>query len=315
LKLGELELKIFIHIGHGKTGTSAIQSFLATNREKLLDYGVDYPEHSSFSLAKEGKITSGNGELLLSPFQFNSNNHSYLFSNEGLYFKLSDKEKLSRLVHSLPVKPTIICYTRDLVDYYISSWGQYIKRGRGVRDIDNRVQSIEGFYGILANYISWADELGYSIVVNNYSRHSENLVEHFVSLILGHNIDVDKDFEFENKVVNRSLTRSEYKVQQLFNKYSTERTNRFVSDKLVNSLPGLEVDKPFIRNQTYQNLIDRSLKDIDFINRHIDPLEKIDTSESEYVQESIGGKNKQQYFFSEDQLDVLIKSIMEKINE
>ena len=59
--------EIILHIGHGKTGTSYLQSCLALNRQKLLDIGIDYPEDRSFKSAKKGEITSGN------PAQFFNN--------------------------------------------------------------------------------------------------------------------------------------------------------------------------------------------------------------------------------------------------
>ena len=36
---------LVIHVGHGKTGTSAIQSFLALNQAKLREFGVIYPDN------------------------------------------------------------------------------------------------------------------------------------------------------------------------------------------------------------------------------------------------------------------------------
>ena len=84
--------EIILHIGHGKTGTSYLQSCLALNRQKLLDIGIDYPEDRSFTSAKKGEITSGN------PAQFFNNylniesitdKETILFSNEGFYETLN----------------------------------------------------------------------------------------------------------------------------------------------------------------------------------------------------------------------------------
>jgi len=53
-------MKLTLHIGTQKTGSSALQSFLALNSDLLADYGILYPEHSSFSSAKMGEVSSGN---------------------------------------------------------------------------------------------------------------------------------------------------------------------------------------------------------------------------------------------------------------
>ena len=53
---------IKIHVGPPKTGTSAIQSWLFSNREKLKNEGIYYPEHS----CDENGVSSGNYEKLIS---------------------------------------------------------------------------------------------------------------------------------------------------------------------------------------------------------------------------------------------------------
>ncbi|MCH1458014.1 MAG: hypothetical protein L7T86_03935, partial [Synechococcus sp. MOX_bin73] len=37
------KIKLFLHIGHGKTGTSAIQSSLAIASDELSKKGISYP--------------------------------------------------------------------------------------------------------------------------------------------------------------------------------------------------------------------------------------------------------------------------------
>jgi len=63
-------LKLTLHIGHGKTGTSALQSFLALNENLLLEYGICYPKNYTFDAAKKGYISSGNLEITGSEFYF-----------------------------------------------------------------------------------------------------------------------------------------------------------------------------------------------------------------------------------------------------
>ena len=53
--------KLFLHIGHGKTGTSAVQSSLAIASGKLLERGINYPIHPSLrDRSSQLEITSGN---------------------------------------------------------------------------------------------------------------------------------------------------------------------------------------------------------------------------------------------------------------
>lgn len=306
-------MEIFIHIGHGKTGSSAIQSFLATNRNLLLKYGVDYPEHGSFSAAKQAKISSGNGGLVLSDFQFNSNHDVYLFSNEGLYGRLKRKEDLISLIDRLPAKPVLICYTRDLFDYYTSSWGQSIKRGKAIADIDEHAKGFNGFLGILANYIKWADELGYELIIKNYSRHSDNLIKHFCSLIIPENSMFFSEANFDIGVVNRSLTTSEYKMQQLFNKFFPNKSSDFISDVLVNELPNIKSDVSKITETTYRILLSKYKDNIDYINSHIEDYEQISIDPKGLISNTKEYSDESAYCFSEEQLSALVRSISRKM--
>ena len=55
--------KLFLHIGHGKTGTSAIQSSLAIASNDLAGQGISYPIQQSLrDRASRLEIPSGNWE-------------------------------------------------------------------------------------------------------------------------------------------------------------------------------------------------------------------------------------------------------------
>lgn len=306
-------MEIFIHIGHGKTGSSAIQSFLAKNRDLLLKYGVNYPEHESFGKALENKISSGNGGLLLTNFKFKENEDKYLLSSESLYGRLKDKEVLAALIKKLPTKPILICYTRDFFDYYISSWGQSIKRGRIVESIDEHAIGFKGFLGILVRYIEWADELGYQLVIKNYSKHEDDLIQSFCSIFLDENSGFFQEADFDVGVVNRSLTHSEYKVQQLFNKFLPYKSSDFISDVLVEKLPLVESEASPIMESTYNLLLSRYIEDIDYINQYIESNEEVGVKVKGMVRPDKEVYEKAQYTFSEEQLKLLVESISNRI--
>ncbi len=56
--------EIILHIGMPKTGTSALQVFLARNHAALKAHSIDYFQIGEFNLGLKGSISSGNGSFL-----------------------------------------------------------------------------------------------------------------------------------------------------------------------------------------------------------------------------------------------------------
>ena len=92
--------KLFLHIGHGKTGTSAVQSSLAIASGKLLERGINYPIHPSLrDRSSQLEITSGNWapnpevsltQELLTLANNNQNAPSIILSSESLFWDIPE---------------------------------------------------------------------------------------------------------------------------------------------------------------------------------------------------------------------------------
>lgn len=297
----------YIHIGHGKTGTSAIQSYLARARLRLAELGFDYPEHTSFEAAKKGWVTAGNGFLCLED-DFRVSKPS-VFSSETLFHKFSEPGALTSVVGRVDGPVTLICYTRDLVDLATSVWGQRIKRGGETRPLDQFLLEDDSLhYEALDAMFGFAADAGVGLILRNYSRRSERIVEDFLTIMLGEKAKtLIEASPIEDKVINRSLTRAEIEFQALFNAHYGLGSARFISDRLVNALPHIPAEKLKIAAETHSALLQRYEPAIERINSRLDPDEAIRVDRP---MEADGKSDESgQFRFSREQLEVLAGSI------
>ncbi len=135
-----------IHMGGPKTGTSAIQAFLAKNRKKLCQDGVDYPSLEDLGSAESGGVTSGNGVSIALAFQQDKSGESsqycsylqvlkssqataVLISSE--HFAYSKREQLEIIkadVEATGRTLKLVLYIRPQIESVISFYAQRIKR-------------------------------------------------------------------------------------------------------------------------------------------------------------------------------------------
>lgn len=143
--------ELFFHIGTPKTGSSALQVFLARNATKLREKSVDYLAIGEIGLGQEGKISSGNGafvarslfptgasaamkdpERYLAEFEAaaaQSPAETIIVSSE--MFVDADKTALSALCSRLrdkDITPRAIYFIRSQVQFLTSAYMQQVKR-------------------------------------------------------------------------------------------------------------------------------------------------------------------------------------------
>lgn len=158
---------LFIHIGAHKTGTSALQSFLARNFEGLRQRGLLYPDSHTSSLASVGRTTSGNGSALI--LQMRDEKHAkgtafrkqlehHLKHSSDCRILLSSEMFWGNDFHLLPLvaelarrtgrDAVIIIYLRPQSEAILSAWAEWVKR--------------HGFTGTPTDYFkSWKSHFEY----------------------------------------------------------------------------------------------------------------------------------------------------------
>lgn len=133
-------IKVVLHIGPGKTGTSAIQKWLLKNRSFLKQSGIFYPKHK----LDENGVSSGNYASIFDRneergrFEFNAEKASELLkyaADKGFEQLLLSSEVFFPYLDELlsffnNVK--VIFYVRDLAELAESSYNQSVKRHRNI---------------------------------------------------------------------------------------------------------------------------------------------------------------------------------------
>ena len=315
-----MKYPLVVHVGHGKTGTSFIQSVLALNAEILSGNGLDYPVNFfSDSAAKAGRISSGNG-MLIADSHWQAKRPT-LVSSELLFERLLVDPVLRRGICSRHGELKVILYTRDLFDYLVSGWGQYVKRHNGVLGLndyllDGVAQGNNHVYPSILEWIRLAEQERFELVILNYSRHKSDLIKSFLSAALpasAHSIGECLKFP-ANQTVNRSLTLAEFAVQREFNKHILN-SHHYVSDVLVNDLPDRSSEHPPIDEAAYQAVRGQFRPIINSINQYLQPGEQLICEEYEALRPLFAREDSATICLDRQQLEVLVKSIASRISE
>lgn len=157
---------LFIHIGLPKTGSTALQTFFAKNRDALLEKSVDYLPIGNFAEAKAGQISSGNGALLARSM-LPEKNEAYLPWNQervsGAFkaavaksgsiamllsselFALAEVPAWSNLLtlcREFDLSVTFLAVLRNQCDWVSSSYLQRIKRHKLTQDSDEAIRRV-----------------------------------------------------------------------------------------------------------------------------------------------------------------------------
>lgn len=251
-------MKLILHIGIEKTGTTSLQSFLTLNKIKLEEAGVYL---SSFSA-----IGHGNNRKLVAYFQDNfddfhddfgiNDNQSYkdyfkgfldsmsleieeakskknfkafIITSEHFHSRLKTVEELSKLKsfldkHFKQIK--IICYLREQSSLFLSLYSTYIKSG-GYNDLEAQrketVHKENPYYNFKKFLENWEIVFNQeNINLNIYEQNKlfkKNICNDFTNLI-----GVKNNFEYPI-ILNSSFNLKEIEFLRAVNFYYKDNTN------------------------------------------------------------------------------------------
>lgn len=309
--------KFLIHIGYGKTGSTAIQSALAKKQNLLRQYDIDYPSHPSFKDAKNNFITSGNGSLLLEKLNSQKFKKTLtLFSREQLFRELVEQPEALRLILDKAEKENVqiefICYVRDFFEHCFSAWGQDVKRGYK-KKFDEYLMHYDDLK-YLSTWIKNSKKEKFKLRIYNYANYKSNIVAHFFKSNFSISSDEHK-FELNDiKKINRSLTASELEIQRLLND-RVGQTKFSIADIFAVRAPNLSASRPYLSKESYDRAVLKFKNDLEDVNKFIKDTESIKfTAYNDFVDpESQNQVDK--FSFDSDQLSAIAEFLSLQISD
>jgi hypothetical protein len=268
--------RLVLHIGAHKTGTSAIQRFLASNIENLRLIGLDYLNAEP----PRGDLhTTGNGQPIFLYFERAEAEPKKLESLINGYFDtqrtaIVSSELLSSIAapgwqhiidacQAQNITPSVIYYVRNVYPFYISTYNQLVKHNGVTESFEVFVEQNSVFN--CADRLTFITDLIGADCLNvaHYESEQKNICEHFFSLISP--ATNKSNFELHTGRVNRSLDEAELRLMRIANRYPKAHFPGELPNILISSDPNRCSEKPS-RPEILQLLTRRHIQDVSQIN-------------------------------------------------
>lgn len=242
---------LFLHIGHGKTGSSWLQSALALSQDRLAAAGIVYPTPPGGLPADPTSISTGNGRHLLEssaafaehlPVDTRRPRH-LLYSSEYLFLaleQLPSPEHLTELAQSHGLERVeILCFIRNPVGHASSAYQQRVKRAGLHESISRFFEDFRFPERVAALVRKFAPLPGLNLQLRNYDVCKDSLLDILQSWL---KLPSGTLIEPPLPRINRSLTHAEITLQKALNR-QLGPSGRLLADPLCEHLPLAEPDK------------------------------------------------------------------------
>ena len=271
---------LILHAGGGKTGSSAIQSFLEFHHDELLGRGVSYAMRPG--LHDPFQIASGNGLPLYEALHEPGAPASLLRGLMDQYFgqaprALVSSEWFSVMSHEAwalladfcrreGLELRVILYLRDPIAFFQSSYVQLIKRHGEFRDFDAWFAATDFAW----QHLDAARTLGSLLApsqlrVRHYESVSGKLLADFLECAEIDATGMSLEQE-QQRQVNRSLTREERELMRAINQACGAQASTAASDLLIACAPQVPADPVDIGESTLDAMRRRFGPGVDWLN-------------------------------------------------
>jgi hypothetical protein len=280
--------KLFLHIGHGKTGTSAIQSALAIASEDLAKRGINYPIQQALrDRASRLEITSGNWEptsevsltnQLLEIAKSNYKNSKIILSSESLFWLVPEliQNKSTWETH---IDLHIILAVREIEEMLSSEYQQRVKRHGDAMPLEQFLRArhfVSSHHAKAAEVIELIAQSSITNTIINYSEHKRDISQLIFKLIGAE--DLYPTSQMAGAIINRSMSRKELEILITINALYFRRfpwISARISDALIKNQPKLEAQQCKIAKQQLQKVYETNDPYLKTINAFLDSKEQL----------------------------------------
>ena len=280
--------KLFLHIGHGKTGTSAIQSSLAIASDNLRGKGINYPIGSTLrDRASRLEITSGNWEpkpdislsdQLLSIAEQNQDDSAIILSSESLFWLIPELIKnKSQWENQLDLH--IILAVREIEEMVSSEYQQRVKRHGDAMPLEQFIRArhfVSSHHEKAAEVIGLMSQENITNTIINYSQHKKDISQVIFKLIGAEELYPAE--QMSGAIINRSLSAKELEIlitinALYYNKFPWISTK--ISDALIEKQPKIAAQQCKISRQQLEKIYERNDHYLKIINDRLEPSEQL----------------------------------------
>ena len=280
--------KLFLHIGHGKTGTSAIQSSLAIASNDLAGQGISYPIQQSLrDRASRLEITSGNWEPkseaslsdeLLEITKNNGDNSKIILSSESLFWLIPELiQNKSKWENNIDIH--IILAVREIEEMLSSEYQQRVKRHGDSMPLEQFLRArhfISSHHAKAAEIIDLMSQSNISNTIINYSRHKRDISQ-LIFKYIGAEELYPAD-QMAGAIINRSLSRKELEILITINALYYRKfpwISARISDALIKNQPQLEAQQCKLAKPQLEKVYEKNDAYLQIINACLDPNEQL----------------------------------------
>ncbi len=199
--------RLILHVGPGRTGTSALQCMFSRSAPALLEQGVRFPAWPGMADAAAGKVTSGNGGPLVAMIAPRAATKHYTADDGMMALRLLNDEDAMTVLYSHEALALFECerlafladmavsagfiaqaayYTRNTNDYARSVYAQWTARGQPGNPEDWESWSRRFLPPFQRHILGLRQALGYeNVFVRDYDAAKQDLFDDFCSGVLG----------------------------------------------------------------------------------------------------------------------------------